>query len=173
MSSCVSDVAIRGIHSTTTKSGEMKGSKCCLAIQGAAIFENQRLLAPFSVTHARPTAKNQRTSLCTEPMPGRCSRTYHRRIACIRRIGFQPVPNRLEVAHSLVKLGVRTIRLKNHCRIGFRDRQDACPTASFRRAPVKLAATRVRVPPVELDCSRPKAASGKRPQGRTRKHDAV
>ena len=68
----------------------------------------------------------------SSPKPGRCSRTYHRRNDCIRRIGFQPVPNRSEAAHSLVKLGVRTIRLKNHCRIGFRDRQDACPTASIR-----------------------------------------
>jgi hypothetical protein len=30
-------------------------------------------------------------------------------------------------------------------------------------APVKPGATRVRVPPVELDCSRPKAESGKKP----------
>jgi hypothetical protein len=28
---------------------------------------------------------------------------------------------------------------------------------------VKLTATRVGVPPVELDCSRPKAVSGKKP----------
>jgi len=46
-------------------------------------------------------------------------------------------------------------------------------TASLRRAPVKLVATRVRVPPVEFDCSRPKAGSGKRPRGRTPKHDPV
>jgi hypothetical protein len=37
--------------------------------------------------------------------------------------------------------------------------------AVFRCAPVKLAATRVRVPPVELDCSRPKAGSGKKLRG--------
>lgn len=45
-------------------------------------------------------------------------------------------------------------------------------TSAFRRAPVKLYATRVKVPSVELDCSRPKAASGKKPRGGTRKHDA-
>ena len=44
--------------------------------------------------------------------------------------------------------------------------------SEFGCAPVKLGATRVRVPPVELDCSRPKAASGKKPRGGTRKHDA-
>ena len=45
------------------------------------------------------------------------------------------------------------------------------PTSEPGCAPVKLAATRVRVPPVELDCSRPKAWSGKKPRGPTRKQD--
>jgi hypothetical protein len=52
----------------------------------------------------------------------------------------------------------------SRCGRPFQPAQSGC-------APVKLAATRVRVPPVELDCSRPKARSGKRPRGRTRKHD--
>ncbi len=39
------------------------------------------------------------------------------------------------------------------------------------RALVKLNAMRVGVPPVELDGSRPKAVSGKKPRGGTRKHD--
>ena len=49
----------------------------------------------------------------------------------------------------------------------------AVPVLAADPAPAKPAATRVKVPPVELDCSRPKAASGKKLRGRTRKHDAV
>ena len=37
----------------------------------------------------------------------------------------------------------------------------------------KLASTWVRVPPVELDGSRPKAMSGMKPRGRSRKRDIV
>ena len=37
----------------------------------------------------------------------------------------------------------------------------------------KLKSTRVKVPPVELDGSRPKAMSGMKPRGRSRKRDIV
>jgi hypothetical protein len=44
------------------------------------------------------------------------------------------------------------------------NRTEGClEKAETLSAPVKPAATRVGVPPVELDCSRPKAESGKKP----------
>ena len=64
--------------------------------------------------------------------PDRCRRSYHRRRDCMGRIGFQPVPNRPDSTHSSVALEVRTVRLQNRCCVGFRDRQDACPTAWVR-----------------------------------------
>ena len=42
-------------------------------------------------------------------------------------------------------------------------------TVEDGRAPGKPEATRVKVPPVELDGSRPKEMSGMRPRGRSRK----
>ena len=46
-------------------------------------------------------------------------------------------------------------------------------TLERRCALGKLASTWVRVPPVELDGSRPKAMSGMKPRGRSRKRDIV
>ena len=45
--------------------------------------------------------------------------------------------------------------------------------AELGRALGKLASTWVKVPPVELDGSRPKAMSGMKPRGRSRKRDIV
>jgi hypothetical protein len=44
--------------------------------------------------------------------------------------------------------------------------------AWLRCAPVKPESTWVQVPPIQLDCSGSKTASGMKPRGGTRKHDA-
>jgi hypothetical protein len=54
------------------------------------------------------------------------------------------------------------------------DSKSSAPgTAEPQRALGKLKSTRVKVPPVELDGSRPKAMPGMKPRGRSRKRDIV
>jgi hypothetical protein len=83
---------------------------------------------------------------------------------------FSP-KNHPRPSHQGWLTGDRIAEIKNSNVRKPSEREIASSTSELRCALEKLASTRVKVPPVELDGSRPKAMSGMKPRGRSRKRD--